>query len=107
VRGFSLHRIFAPNFNHRSRIVPRRAPGRVDVDKPLVPMTWARRLKRVFQIDIETCPERRLRRHDGLRACAEDPPLIRNILGHIRRREALTRRLPLAPPDSHLVLNLT
>ena len=26
-------------------------------DKPRAPMTWMQRLKRVFAIDIETCPE--------------------------------------------------
>jgi hypothetical protein len=40
----------------RLQIVPRRARGRVDADKPLAPMTWAQRLKRVFAIDIEACP---------------------------------------------------
>jgi hypothetical protein len=44
----SFHGVFAPNFKHRARIVPRRARGRVDSDKPLAPMTWAQRLKRVF-----------------------------------------------------------
>jgi rRNA maturation protein Nop10 len=29
----------------------------VDSDKPLAPMSWAQRLKRVFAIDIETCPD--------------------------------------------------
>ena len=27
----------------------------MDADKPLAPMSWAQRLKRVFAIDIETC----------------------------------------------------
>ena len=26
-------------------------------DLPMAPMTWAERLRRVFQIDITTCPE--------------------------------------------------
>jgi len=29
----------------------------VDNDKPLAPMNWAQRLKRVFAIDIESCPD--------------------------------------------------
>jgi hypothetical protein len=51
-----FHGVFAPNFKHRARIVSRRAHGTVDSDKPLAPMTWAQRLKRVFAIDIENCP---------------------------------------------------
>ena len=41
-------------------------------------MTWAQRLKRVFAIDIETCPDcgGKLR----VIACIEDPPLIVKIL---------------------------
>jgi hypothetical protein len=34
-------------------------------------MSWMQRLKRVLEIDTENCPERRLGRHDGLRACAQ------------------------------------
>lgn len=66
--------IFAPNSKHREKIVPRRAADKLDSDKPLAPMTWplphirvlrgtwtpvqwSQRLKRVFSIDIETCPE--------------------------------------------------
>jgi len=33
-------------------------------------------------------------------ACAEDPPLIRQILTHIQRLEALLKRVARAPPDS-------
>jgi hypothetical protein len=43
-----FHGVFAPNFKYRKRIVPRRAPSRMDADQPLAPMTWAQRLKRVF-----------------------------------------------------------
>ena len=52
-----FHGVFAPNFKYRTRIVTRRGQDRVDADKPLAPMTWAERLKRVFAIDIETCPQ--------------------------------------------------
>jgi hypothetical protein len=53
----SFYEVFALNFKYRARIVPRQARGRVDRDKPLAPMSWAQRLKRVFAIDIETCPD--------------------------------------------------
>jgi len=86
------------------------------------------RLKRVFAIDIETCPDcgGKLRviastRHGfsrallGLRpnrtlalACAEDPPLIAKILGHVQRREALAGTTARGPPtDSICVLHRT
>jgi hypothetical protein len=70
-------------------------------------MSWMQRLKRVFAIDIETCPEcgGRLR----VIACIEDPPLIAKILGHVRRREVLIGNTPRSPPvfvttgtDTHL-----
>ena len=86
-----------------------RGQGRVDADKPLAPMTWVQRLKRVFAIDIETCP------HCGstLRviACIEEPALIARILGHVQQREelgaratALQAKIPMVQgtPESHL-----
>lgn len=44
--------MFAPNFKHRDRIVPQRAQRAVEGDKPVAPMSWMQRLKRVFAIDI-------------------------------------------------------
>jgi hypothetical protein len=63
------------------------------------------RLRRVFAIDIETCPAC----GGTLRviACIEDPPLIARILGHVRQRELLIDSTPRAPPDSLPSLNLT
>jgi len=69
------------------------------------------RLKRVFAIDIETCPERRLSRYGDLRAgvpisaCGgavkiiasiEDPTVINQILAHLDQRVASSKvaRLP-------------
>jgi hypothetical protein len=50
----------------------------------------------VFAIDIETCPDccGKLR----VIACIVDPPLIRKILGHIRRREELRGVEARGPP---------
>lgn len=44
-------------------------------------MTWAQRLKRVFGIDIETCPAC----GGAMRiiACIEDPDVIDKILTHL------------------------
>jgi hypothetical protein len=58
-----FHGVFAPNFKHRSRIVPRRPRGTVDRDLPAAPMSWMQRLIPVFAIDIQTSsqPEAKLR----------------------------------------------
>jgi hypothetical protein len=97
-----FHGIFAPNFKHRHKIVPRRVRGRVDSDKPLAPMNWAQRLKRVFAIDIERCPDcgGQLR----VLACIEDPQLIAKILAHVRSREAATAKaVARGPPEEAIV----
>ena len=100
-----FHGVFAPNFKHRERIVPQRAQRTPEADKPTAPMSWMQRLKRVFAIDIETCPEcgGKLR----VIACIEDPPLIAKILGHVRQREALTGNTPRSPPVLQPELTLT
>ena len=67
-------------------------------------MTWAQRLKRVFNIDIETCG----RCGGSLKviACIEDQDIIDRILTHLREKEqeALARPLLLpptrAPPET-------
>jgi len=61
-----FHGVFAPNSKHRGLITPaKRGKGRKGkvlpqtqktspLERPIA-MSWARRLKRVFEIDIETC----------------------------------------------------
>jgi len=68
-------------------------------------MTWAQRLRRVFAIDIETCPEcgGKLR----VIACIEEPALIAQILTHVQRRAVLMASAPRGPPNSQPVLSLT
>jgi hypothetical protein len=69
----------------------------------MVPLIyWDFTLKRVFQIDIESCS------HCGgkLRviACTEDPLLIAKILAPMRSREAATAKAaPRGPPDAVVV----
>ena len=91
-----MARVFAPNCKQRARIVPRRPQGRVEQDQPLAPMTWAQRLKRVFVIDIETCPDcgGRLR----VIACIEEPRLIRKILGRVQNRDDWVGVTARGPP---------
>ena len=91
-----FHGVFAPNCKHRKSVVPNRKPGEEQADKPVAPMTPMQRLKRVFAIDIETCPKC----GGTLRAiaCIENPDVIATILEHIRVREAATTAHPRAPP---------
>lgn len=97
-----FHGIFAPNFKHRHQIVPCARRGMVDDDKPLAPMNWAQRLKRVFAIDIEKCAEcgGKLR----VIACIEDPQLIAKILAHVCSHEAVTAQaVARGPPGAAIV----
>ena len=63
-----FHGVFAPHSKYRARVTPaRRGKGRKTQTPEETPdqtpaeqrasMTWAKRLKRVFNIDIETCSE--------------------------------------------------
>lgn len=59
---------------------------------PSAPMTWAERLRRVFEIDITTCPDCGGR----LRWIADitEPALIRKILLHVQSRAPPCGGLP-------------
>ena len=59
-------------------------------------MTWAQRLKRVLNIDIEVCG--RCGGSVKVIACIEDQDVIDTILAHLRDKEQGTPTLPhLAP----------
>jgi len=84
-----FHGVFAPNHRLRAKIVPGRANQRAEETEfptpgkapPAVRINWARRLKRVFRIDIQKCE------HCGGRvkviASIEDPDVIEKILRHL------------------------
>ena len=63
-------------------------------------MTWAKRLKRVFNIDIKTCSE--CSGAVKVIACIEDPTVIRQILDHlgqkVQTRESVVLPESRAPP---------
>ena len=67
-------------------------------------MTWAQRLKRVFNIDIQTCSKC----GGAVRviACIEDPVVIEKILIHLDKKDALAESMALpqnrAPPQAGL-----
>jgi hypothetical protein len=68
-------------------------------------MTWAKRLKRVFDIDIETCSE--CGGDFKIIASIEDPMVIRKILAHLHEKavSVATGMMPQcrAPPSTQLV----
>ena len=107
-----FHGVFAPNSKYRALVTPaKRGKGnkgnKVKVtDEPQTSaerrasMTWAQRLKRVFNIDIETC--RSCGGAMKLIACIEDPEVIKKILDHLEKIAETEKPRPLpesrAPP---------
>jgi hypothetical protein len=86
-----FHGVFAPNSAHRAQVTKAgrgkggsaQAAAETDDRTPAerrASMSWAQRLKRVFDIDIETCPVC----GGAMRiiACIEDPLVIEKILAH-------------------------
>ena len=59
-------------------------------------MTWAQPLKRVFNIDITTCPT--CGGAMKVIACIEDPIVIRKILDHLDRLALITTANSLPEP---------
>lgn len=95
-----FHGLFAPNSKHRGQITPAKrgkkttkvqAGGADWLDKSPEErhraMTWMQRLKRVFNIDIETCE--RCGGKVRVIASIEDPAVIAHILKHLKQKEAL------------------
>lgn len=101
------HGVLAPNHRWRGRVTPaKRGRGvksipNADVRSPAerhAAMTWAQRLKRVFNIDIEVCG--RCGGSVKVIACIEDQDIIDRILAHLRDKELTTPTLPLLTPPS-------
>ncbi|MCP4365730.1 MAG: hypothetical protein GY800_10595 [Planctomycetes bacterium] len=67
-------------------------------------ISWAQRLKRVFNIDIETCSK--CGGAVKVIACLEDPVVIDKILTHLDKKAALAESVVLpqsrAPPQRNL-----
>ena len=93
-----FHGVFAPNSKHRALVTPaRRGKGKKgkaaqQQQQDQTPaerqesMTWAQRMKRVFNIDIETCSE--CGGAVKVIACIEDPEVIAKILTHLDEKAA-------------------
>jgi len=109
------HGVFAPNSAHRSQVTPAKRgrgnppkdPGKEQQTTPgerHAAMSWAQRLKRVFNIDIQTCSA--CGGAVKVIACIEDPVVIDKILTHLDEKAASagTGLLPQvrAPPQAGL-----
>ena len=109
-----FHGVFAPNSKHRALVTRAKRGKEQRKDKSAgqgepattpaerhAAMTWAQRLKRVFNIDIDTCEA--CGGTVKVIACIEDPQVIKKILDHLKEKAALSpsRLLPenRAPPD--------
>jgi len=108
------HGVLAPNHRWRGEVTPaKRGKGvkriaNTEVRSPaerhvaracpaLSGMSWAQRLKRVFNIDIAVCG--RCGGSARVIACIEDQDIIDRILAHLESKEQNTPALPhLAPP---------
>jgi len=91
-----FHGVFAPNSKHRARVTPAKRgrggqhPTTGDWEEPTpgewrAAMTCAQRLKRVFGIDIETCPA--CSGAVRIIACIEDAAVIEKILAHFQGKD--------------------
>ncbi len=110
-----FHGVFAPNSKHRVDVTPAKRgkrddkvaedeTGRTPAQRH-VAMTWAQRLKRVFNIDVEICSN--CGGAMKIIACIEDPDVIQKILAHLDSviPVPLTAILPesRAPPQISLL----
>jgi RNase P protein component len=103
-----FHGVLAPHYKFRKQIVPKKP----ELSQPLalvqpdqIPkpgpkrMSWARLLKRVFNIDISICPKCQGRMR--ILAAIEDPKIIRKILDHLGIPSSPPQLgLPRGPPES-------
>ena len=111
------HGVFAPNSKHRIQVTPgkrEKGGGQAKVAANYwlektpqawhrAMMTWMQRLKRVFNIDIETCE--RYGRKVKVMASIAAPAMIAPILKHLQQKEALKADIQppeLAPPVMRL-----
>jgi ribosomal protein S27E len=106
-----FHGVFAPNSKHRVDVTPaKRGKGRPHEEhEDKTPeqrhqsMTWAQRLKRVFNIDVSVCPK--CGGEARVIASIEDQQIIDKILAHLMKKGALPPPPVLLPatratPDS-------
>ena len=97
--------VLAPNAKLRPLVVPCRADSESDdnseqqdpASTPRQHISWARLLKREFNIDIQTCPH--CQGNLKILASIEDPPTIAKILKHLGLPTRAPPRAPARHPD--------
>ena len=111
-----FHGVFAPNSKYRARVTPARRGKRKKsclgdmadqtVAEKRASATWAKRLKRVFNIEIETCSE--CGGDVRIIANIEDPVVIQKILAHLENTAsfAATALLPGCRASPNLPVGL-
>jgi len=93
------HGVLAPNSKHRVLVTPahRDKGGNKQIDTEIREktafakkrgMTWAQRLKRVLNIDIEVCDI--CGKKVKVIGCIEDPAVIKKILAHLKEQTPVT-----------------
>ena len=90
-----FHGVFAPNSKYRGAVTSEgkeKQPSLPATTEPISDgeerrgkMSWAMRLKRVFNIDVTVC--RHCQGATRIIACIEDRQVINKILAHINRKE--------------------
>ena len=111
-----FHDVFAPNSKYRAKVTPasrgtrKKSYSADEADQSAAgiraSMTWAQRLKRGFNIDIETCSE--CGGDVRIIAGIEDPVVIQKILAHLDNTasSAATALLPDCRASPSLPLDL-
>ena len=85
-----FHGVFSPNSKLREFVVPTKPADDVEAEKQFgnkaYSMTWARRLKRVFAIEVEKCEKCGGKVKiivDASNRCIEDTEIVEKILKHL------------------------
>lgn len=100
--------VFAPHYKYRSEVVPK--PKELSVVEELIEsktkpksksrISWARLLKRVFNIDVAKC--NKCRGQMKIIAAIEDPKVIKKILAHLGLPTKAPTPWPVRGPPSQL-----
>jgi len=100
--------VFAPNSNLRAQVTAsqrgKNSPklANKEDNQSIKPyhargMSWAQRLKRVFNIDITEC-EKCQKHNVTIIACIIDTVVIQRILAHLDKKYPTSKQVPLLPP---------
>ena len=102
-RCFDLCALTPPGRRGKKRKTPEQNQDRTPAERR-ASMTWAQRLKRVFNIEIETCSA--CAGEVRIIACIEDPLVIRKILRYLDDKATAPGLLPpcRAPPALGLLV---